>query len=117
MVFGMVQKTKKTPHICEAPLEFWFSRRSDLLSLDLPDLLSVLGNRTVRGELAGVADVDPALSCPCEVVLIILVELVACLTIVIEVAQYIIRIAGLPVGAVDETVEEVVEHSCAFVIE
>ena len=91
--------------------------RSDLLRLDLPDAGSVLLDRTVGGELAGIADVDPALSCPLEAVLVILVEAVSLLSVVVEVAQYIVRIAGLPVGAVDEAVEEVIEHACAFVIE
>ena len=50
----------------------WFSRKSDLLRLDLPDAGSVFLDRTVGGELSGVADVDPALSCPLEVVLVIL---------------------------------------------
>ena len=91
--------------------------RSDLLRLDLPDAGSVLLDRTVGGELAGIADVDPALSCPFEVVLVVLVEAVALLSVVVEVAEDVVRIAGLPVGAVDEAVEEVVEHACAFVVE
>ena len=90
---------------------------SDLLSLDLPNACSVLLDRTVGGELAGVADVDPALSCPLEVVLVVLVEAVALLSVVVEVAEDLVGIAGLPVGAVDEAVEEVVEHACALVVE
>ena len=91
----------------------------ELNRINVPNVVRVVLDGTIRAELTCVADISPALFCECVLILVVAVELELGVHVALEVIhqEVLIRMALTPIDVVDNGIVQLLEHAGAAIVQ